>query len=90
MEQELHFQCDMCGLCCKSVGTSDIYKHFDRGDGTCRYYEDDTRKCSIYAERPLICNVEGYYLEKLQDKMTKEEFFELNYQACARLKAKEK
>lgn len=85
MEQS--FKCDMCGLCCQSVGKSDIYKHLDRGDGTCRYYEDATHKCSIYAKRPLICNIEGYYLAHLQDKMTKEEFFELNYQACAKLKA---
>ena len=53
------FKCDQCGLCCRSVGTSYVYKDLDRGDGVCRYF---------------------------QDKMTKVEFFELNYRECDKLK----
>lgn len=82
-----HFKCDMCGLCCRSVSKSDVYKHLDRGDGTCKYYEDQTHKCSIYATRPIICNVEGFYEKFLMGKINKEKFFELNYVACSKLKS---
>ena len=85
-ETGLHFKCDMCGLCCQRVGLSDVYKHFDRGDGVCRYYDDETHKCSIYASRPIICNVEAFYEKYMKTKMKKEEFFELNYTACKNLK----
>lgn len=83
-----HFQCNKCGLCCKSVGTSSIYADLDRGDGTCRFFQDETNLCSIYYNRPLRCNIEGYYEKYLKDIMTKEEFFQLNYAACNNLKNK--
>ena len=85
-KEHLHFQCDRCGLCCQRVGLSSVYKHLDRGDGICRYYEDATRKCSIYDERPLICNVEGFYEQHMKGKMSREQFFALNYDACRKLK----
>ena len=85
-EQDLHFHCSMCGLCCQRVGCSDIYRYLDRGDGVCWYYEDLTHKCSIYSTRPLICNVEVFYEKYMKSKMRKEEFFALNYEACDTLK----
>ncbi len=87
---ELHFTCDMCGLCCQRVGLSDIYKHLDRGDGVCRYYEDETHKCSIYDRRPIICNVETFYEKYMKTKMSKDDFFELNYAVCRKLKGNKK
>ena len=86
-EKDLHFQCDMCGLCCQRVGLSNVYKHLDRGDHVCRYYEDDTHRCGIYDERPIICNVEAFYENHMKEKMSKEKFFELNYSVCENLKA---
>lgn len=86
MLQQNHFKCDMCGLCCQKVGTSPIYKNLDRGDGICRYYEEVTHRCSVYAQRPLICNVEDFYSTYLVGKLTKEEFYIQNYAMCNRLK----
>jgi len=85
-EKDLNFQCDMCGLCCQRVGLSDVYKHLDRGDHACRYYEDSTHRCSIYDERPIICNVEAFYEKYMKSKMSKEMFFKLNYSVCEKLK----
>lgn len=83
---EKTFQCDMCGCCCQSVGSSVLYKYLDRGDGTCRYYEDETHKCSIYATRPLLCNIDAYYDKYVSGKMSRSEFHELNHIHCSQLK----
>ncbi len=81
------FKCDMCGLCCQNVGSSDIYKYLDRGDGICLYYDCPTHKCVIYDKRPLICNVDAYYDKTLQHRMTRYLYYELNYKVCNYLKS---
>ena len=68
------------------VGSSSIYRHLDRGDGVCRFYADETHKCSIYATRPLLCNVDAYYDKYVRGKMSRNEFYELNYDRCRKLK----
>lgn len=88
MKDNTRFQCDMCGCCCRSVGTSNVYKHLDRGDGVCRYYEDVTHKCGIYATRPLICNIDAAYDKYFADKMSRKEFHKLNYLSCENFKKK--
>ena len=87
-DENLHFHCDRCGLCCQRVGFSEVYKHLDRGDGVCRYYEVVTHRCSIYDIRPVICNVEMFYERFMKQKMSKEDFFALNYTVCLKLKEK--
>ena len=81
-----NFKCDMCGLCCQSVGKSDIYRHLDRGDGICRDYDETTHRCKIYLSRPLLCNIDGFYDANLKDEMSREEFHRQNYEACRLLK----
>ena len=80
------FPCDMCGLCCQSVGRSDIYKLLDRGDGVCRYYQIDTHKCSIYLQRPILCNIDAYYDKFLKAICSRSEFYKMNQQVCNELK----
>lgn len=80
------FICDRCGLCCMAVGQSSIYAEFDRGDGICRYFDDNTRLCTIYEKRPVICNVEEMYIRFFSEMISKEEYYRLNYNACERLK----
>lgn len=80
------FPCDMCGLCCQNVGRSDIYKSLDRGDGVCRYYQIDTHKCSIYLQRPILCNIDAYYDKYLRDVCNRSEFYKMNQQVCNELK----
>lgn len=82
------FNCDKCGQCCRNVGKSEIYRELDRGDGICKYL--DGNLCSIYATRPLLCRVDEGYEAFFKNKMTKEEYYKMNYEACRMLKTKAK
>ena len=74
--QSAHFKCDMCGLCCRNLKLSKIYAYLDRGE----------HKCLIYANRPVICNIERYYREHLANVIDKNKYFALNYEVCKKLK----
>lgn len=81
------FDCDCCGVCCKNIRLSIFYtEELDRGDGVCKHFNETTHLCKIYAERPLFCNIDAYYDKYLSEKMSREEFHELNHAACDRLK----
>lgn len=57
-----HFQCDGCGACCLQLPLfGDIYAELDDGNGVCRHYDQETRRCTIYAQRPLQCRVDDGY-----------------------------
>ena len=80
------YNCDKCGLCCQSLSGHAIYQDLDRGDGVCKYYDVGTKLCSIYNERPLICNVDLYFETVLKGKISLGEYYKANYAACASLK----
>ena len=65
------FPCTQCGLCCKKIGylldnKSKLSEHAQfliskfpyktLNDGSCEMLTSDN-KCSVYDDRPLICNV---------------------------------
>lgn len=82
----MNFDCDMCGACCKNIRLSAFYsEELDRGDGVCKHLKADNL-CAIYKERPLFCNVDAYYEKYLSDKMSREDYYKKNYEACKRLK----
>lgn len=83
---QLKFNCDKCGLCCKSLAGNPIYKDLDRGDGTCKFLIDNL--CSIYENRPLLCRVDDAYYEYFKNSMTLEEYYKENYRICNILKLK--
>jgi hypothetical protein len=74
----------MCGECCRHLNNSDLYKELDRGDGVCRFLRGN--KCSIYKDRPLLCRVDESYEKLFVGKVSKEEYYRLNYEACDKLK----
>ena len=81
----MKFDCDCCGVCCKNIRYSYFYsEELDRGDGVCKHLKNNL--CEIYSERPIFCNIDGYYDKFLSDKMSREKFHELNHLACRRLK----
>lgn len=80
------FKCDCCGQCCRHISLSDIYSPLDRGDGICKFFDEDKSLCSIYENRPVECNVDAMFELYFSQKMTKEEYYELNYKACRKLK----
>ncbi len=81
------FHCDCCGLCCRKINRSNLLKDFDRGDGVCKFLDESTNLCKIYASRPDCCNVEQGYQKYFAQSFSYEEYLRLNYDACARLKA---
>lgn len=80
------FQCDKCGLCCRSLSGIDLFKDLDRGDGICIHFDEKTNLCKIYDSRPLLCKVDEYYDHYFSSLMTREEYEQLNYAACVQLK----
>jgi len=84
------FVCDKCGLCCMKVGSSAIYSILDRGDGVCKYFNSASNLCTIYYDRPLLCNVDEMYKAHFKDKMSKEEYYNLNYKVCKQFKQRQK
>lgn len=80
--------CTQCGLCCKLFHVLppglDIVSILDRGDGICRYLVDN--KCSIYENRPLICNSAKMYDLYFMEQFTWEDFQNHLKQQCQELK----
>lgn len=81
------FECDMCGECCRNLRLSELYSDLDDGTGKCIYL--DGNKCSIYNNRPLKCRIDDSYEAFFKEEISKDEYYRLNYQACAQLKMKE-
>ena len=63
--------------CCRHV-----IKELDRGDGTCRYFNEETLKCEIYLSRPHICDTDWMFENIYKERMSREEFDRLNHEAC--------
>ena len=82
MNDTIPFPCSSCGQCCRRVSHSNQTKYLDGGDGVCRYLDKQSNLCSIYEDRPLVCRVEDYYQEFLQDKITWISFVEMNVKVC--------
>jgi len=80
------FPCDACGQCCRNVNLSELTKYLDRGDGTCLNFNDTSKLCTIYEDRPQICRVKEYYEQNLSQIYEWEEFIELNTAICIQLK----
>ena len=78
------FNCDKCGQCCRNLATSTLYADLDRGDGICKYLEGNL--CSIYEIRPIKCRIDECYERYFKDEISKEVFYELNYDICKKLK----
>lgn len=80
------FKCDCCGLCCRHITGIKMLEAFDDGTGTCIYLDRENDLCTIYKTRPVVCNVDAMYELCFAHKMTREEFYAMNYAACERLK----
>lgn len=76
------FPCNQCGLCCQHVHLASETRFLDRGDGTCRHFEETSRRCEIYDKRPDICRVDHQYTTHYAQQYTWDEFVAVNVQAC--------
>lgn len=72
--------CNNCkAYCCRLIGK--VMPELDRGDLTCIYLTNDN-KCSIYDNRPLICNTDKLYNKYFRKTYSKDKWTELNKKAC--------
>ena len=78
------FNCDRCGLCCRSIGGIPQLKQYDRGDGVCSHLTD-ANLCDMYDSRPEVCNVERMY-SRFASEMTWDEYISLMEASCECLK----
>lgn len=79
------FPCTRCGLCCQHVDLSHETRFLDRGDGTCRHYEHESRGCAIYDERPDICRVDRQYTLRYAPMLSWDEYVATNLEVCRAL-----
>ena len=76
------FPCIACGQCCRNVHLSPLTEYLSRGDGICRYLDENSNLCSIYEERPLVCNVENFFKLFLKDKISWLDYVRQNSDFC--------
>lgn len=75
------FPCTKCGACCRSLHQNDVYVALDLGNGVCKNL-NEANECSIYEQRPLMCNIDVAYEEYYKPMMTKIDYYVQNAQAC--------
>jgi len=83
------FKCDKCALCCKNLNLNSLYRKLDRGDGVCKYLDEQKKLCKIYENRPLICNVDAMYDLMFSNQMSRLDYYQLNKKSCQTLRKKE-
>jgi Fe-S-cluster containining protein len=60
----------------------DAFPYKAKENGHCEMLVDD--RCSVYEDRPLMCDITRA-AEELDMEMSKKEWFEMNTQACTQL-----
>lgn len=88
MSNSPQFPCYQCGACCCNVNRSKETLFLDNGNGVCRYYDHQTKLCTIYETRPDICRVDKQYQLNYKNKYSWAEFIEINTIACKILNSK--
>ncbi len=68
-----------------NVHLSKATKYLDRGDGTCKNFDEKSMLCSIYDDRPDICRVELQYNKNYSHMYSWDEFVSLNLEICHHL-----
>jgi len=67
---------------------NDLYKELNRGDGTCKFFNESNLTCSVYNDRPEICNIDVMYKKHFVTSYNKQEFYTLNLKECDALQQK--
>lgn len=90
--ESLRFQCNSCGACCRIAGKSGLMP--SQENGACIYLTEDN-KCSVYDQRPILCNVDKMYQVRksvcdgkfplIKFTMTKKDYFKTNSLHCNEL-----
>ena len=65
-----------------NLDKSDFYISLHDGDGICKYLNITTKLCTIYENRPSICNIDLSYDLYFSDKISLEKYYNMNYEGC--------
>ena len=76
----MDFPCIQCGLCCKTLRHIPTLQDYDMGNGVCRYLHGAV--CSIYEDRPTLCNINEMYSLHFESMMNRMDFFIENLKSC--------
>jgi len=90
------FNCTGCGLCCTQIEKIkrtvhpfgwmqklvDAFPYGTDVDGACMMLVDG--QCSVYEDRPLLCDIERT-ADEVDIGMSKRQWFEVNYRGCKQL-----
>ncbi len=82
-------KCDKCGICCKLFKLAPIPKEYlilDDGTGKCKYLKNNL--CSIYENRPKLCDSNFVYEKYYSEFYSKKEYDEFMEKQCKLLKDK--
>lgn len=82
----IRFSCDACGACCRNLQLAAVYRPLDRGDGTCRHFDEHSNLCRIYEDRPPLCRVEEQFQTLFAATMTFDQYVEATMRMCVELK----
>lgn len=77
------FPCTKCGLCCHLAGMREDFPFDTLPDGRCSKLTEEGL-CSVYDDRPDICNLDRMY-ERYKEKeptVTKEDYHANQAEAC--------
>jgi len=74
------FLCNQCGACCKILPKL-VAPELVGDNGFCKHLKDN--KCTIYENRPDICNHEKVYI--LHTDLSRDEYDEMSMKACRKL-----
>ena len=81
------FPCTKCGACCKRAHLIENFQYVDYKNTGCKKLNDN--KCSIYLNRPFICNMEKVR-NLLFSNIKLKEYYKISAIICNKLMQEDK
>ena len=80
----MNFPCTGCGACCKRLPET---SPMALADGRCRHLDLQTDRCSVYAQRPLVCRVDDFFHSRMADTIPARVYYLIQARSCVGLDA---
>ncbi|WP_137937686.1 YkgJ family cysteine cluster protein [Chitinivorax sp. B] len=78
----MKYPCTRCGSCCRKM---ERVAGLNRGDGVCRFLDERTDLCTVYATRPLQCRVDDSYTMRFRSTMSARTYYMAQVNRCTKL-----
>lgn len=81
---EFEYKCENCGACCRFWNPAKYDPTIVDKNGNCKYLDLNTKKCTIYDNRPIFCRIEAWYHanEDINKNYSYEEFIRQQKIGC--------